>query len=95
MAYYVYIMASRYRGTLYVGVTNDIARRSYEHQTDAADGFTRKYQVKTLVYVEVHDSIEQAIWREKLLKRWRRSMKFALIEGANPDWQDLYETLNA
>ena len=93
--YYVYIMASRYRGTLYVGVTNDIARRSWEHKADAADGLNRKYAVKTLVYIESHVAIERAIHREKLLKKWRRPMKFSLIETTNPDWLDLYETLNA
>ena len=94
MAYYVYVLASRYRGTLYVGVTNDIARRCYEHKTGAADGFTRKYGIKQLVYIESHDTIEAAITREKLIKKWRRSMKFETIEATNPDWRDLYETLN-
>ena len=94
MSYYVYILASRYRGTLYVGVTNDIARRCYEHKMGLADGFTKKYAIKQLVYIELHDAIETAITREKLIKRWRRSMKFETIEAANPDWKDLYETLN-
>ncbi len=94
MAYYVYILASRYRGTLYVGVTNDLARRIYEHKTDAADGFTKKYDVKLLVYMEAHDTIEMAIRREKLIKKWRREMKFEEIEKQNPDWHDLYEILN-
>lgn len=92
--YYVYILASRYRGTLYVGVTNNIARRVHEHKSDVADGFTKKYNVKHLVYVEAHESIERAITREKLIKKWRRTMKFEEIERANPDWNDLYMTLN-
>ncbi len=94
MAYYVYIMASRYRGTLYVGVTNDIARRAYEHKIGAADGFTTKYALTRLVYMEMHTEIEGAIRREKLIKKWRRAMKFEEIEKENPEWLDLYATLN-
>lgn len=92
--YFVYILASRYRGTLYVGVTRDIARRVHEHKTDIVAGFTKKYRVHTLVYYEIHDDITEAIRREKLIKKWRRPMKFETIEASNPDWLDLYETLN-
>jgi putative endonuclease len=92
--YFVYILTSRYRGTLYVGVTNDLARRVYEHRVGAVDGFTKKYSVKTLVYYEMHADIEMAIRREKLIKKWRRVMKFETIEAMNPAWSDLYEALN-
>lgn len=92
--YYVYILASRYRGTLYVGVTNDIARRVWKHKSHTAESFTKRYKVTTLVYVEAHDEIENAIRREKLIKKWRRAMKFEAIEATNPHWLDLYETLN-
>ena len=93
MAYYVYIMASQRNGTLYVGVTNDIVRRVYEHKEGLADGFTKRHGIKTLVYVESHDRAEQAIQREKALKHWIRDWKIALIERDNPDWDDLYESL--
>ena len=85
MAYYIYIMASRPNGTLYIGMTNDLARRVYEHKEGLVDGFTKRYGIKTLVYYEIHDTTEQAIRREKTLKRWRRDWKIALIEEANPD----------
>ena len=87
--FYVYILASRYRGTIYVGVTNDIARRLGEHLSGAARGFTRRYTVKRLVYFETYDSILEARARERALKRWRREWKFDLIEKLNPDWHDL------
>ena len=93
--YYVYIMASKRNGTLYVGVTNDIGRRAYEHRTGAVEGFTPRYGVKRLVYYELHDDIETAIGREKTVKRWPRKWKLDLIEGMNPEWSDLCETLNA
>jgi len=92
--YYVYILASRYRGTLYVGVTNDLARRIAEHKAGAVDGFTKKYDVKTLVYVEEYASILEARSREHVVKRWRRAWKFALIEKLNPDWRDLSADLS-
>ena len=93
ISYYVYILASRYRGTLYVGVTNDISRRIGEHQSGAAAGFTRRYKVYRLVYVEEHPSILEARTREHALKRWRREWKFELIEKLNPDWKDLSSLL--
>jgi putative endonuclease len=92
--FYVYILASSRNGTLYVGVTNELARRVFEHRTGAVKGFTAKYGVKLLVWYEVHPSIVEAIAREKRIKRWRRRWKLALIEEMNPDWADLYETLN-
>ena len=93
MAYYVYILASRYRGTLYVGVTNDLARRVYEHKIGAAEGFTKKYGVHLLVFYEVHATMESAIGREKLIKGWRRAWKLRLIETLNPQWRDLYDEI--
>lgn len=93
MAYYVYILASGMNGTLYVGVTNDLVRRVYEHRSDAVEGFTKKYGVHDLVYFETSDSIESAIEREKVLKRWKRDWKRALIEEKNPRWEDLYENI--
>ena len=91
--FYVYIMASRPRGTLYVGVTNDIARRAWEHREGVVAGFTKRYRLKTLVYVEEHLSAAEAIRRERRLKHWNRAWKVALIEKTNPGWDDLYATL--
>ncbi len=93
MTYYVYFMASKRNGTLYVGVTNDLVRRVYEHREGLADGFTKKHGVKTLAYFEQHDDIARAIQREKNIKRWRRAWKIDLIEKANPSWCDLYDTI--
>ena len=86
--YYVYIMAS-YRGTLYVGVTNDLTRRTYEHRNKLVPGFSAKYNVSKLVYYESTDDVTSAIAREKQIKAWRRNKKVALIENANPYWNDL------
>lgn len=94
MASWVYIMASRPYETLYTGVTTDLARRAYEHRTDLVPGFTARYGVKALVWYEEHDDIEEAIRREKQIKRWHRKWKFELIETMNPEWADLYETMN-
>ncbi len=91
MSAYVYILASKRNGTLYVGVTNNIARRIYEHKNDLHDGFTKKYKVHILVYAERYDDIRDAIIREKQLKKWNRAWKIRLIEESNPDWRDLYE----
>jgi len=93
MVYYAYIMASRPNGTLYIGMTNDLVRRVYEHKEGLADGFSKRYGVKTLVYYEIHETAEQAIRREKTLKRWLRDWKIALIENDNPYWDDLYQHL--
>ena len=88
--YYVYILASKKNGTLYLGVTNDIARRIYEHKNNLVDGFTKKYSVHCLVYFEVCEDVRVAIQREKNIKKWRRRWKIELIEKNNPDWRDLY-----
>ena len=87
--FYVYILASKRNGTLYVGVTNDLARRIFEHQQDLIDGFTRKYSVHDLVWYEGVETAGAAIAREKQLKKWRRAWKRQLIEQMNPDWRDL------
>ena len=92
--YAVYIMASRRNGTLYVGVTNDLARRVHEHRNGGGATFTRKYGVTRLVWCERYADINEAIAREKQLKKWERAWKLELIEAMNPDWADLYETLN-
>jgi putative endonuclease len=92
--YAVYIMASRRNGTLYVGVTNNIARRAYEHRNRIGAAFTRKYGVTQLVWYEHYADVNEAIAREKQLKKWERRWKLELIEAMNPDWTDLYGTLN-
>jgi len=88
-AYWLYILASRPRGTLYVGVTNDLVRRIYEHQTDAKEGFSKRYRVKMLVYFERHETPQAAIQREKNIKHWARQWKIDLIQQMNPSWRDL------
>ena len=90
-AFYVYILASRRHGTLYIGVTNDLIRRVYEHKIKAVRGFTKRYNVYRLVWFEIYDDPENAIAREKELKKWRRDWKIRLIEESNPNWDDLYE----
>jgi putative endonuclease len=87
--FYVYILASGRNGTLYVGVTNNLARRMTEHKSGAVPGFTRQYGVDQLVYFEEYDSILEAREREYKVKRWRRDWKLELIEGLNPNWRDL------
>src|SRR4051812_1712032 len=94
-SYYVYILASRIGGTLYIGVTNDLIRRVGEHKLKIAEGFTKRQEVTRLVCFEAFDQIEQAIHREKRLKKWTRAWKIALIEKDNPDWIDLYRRLRA
>ena len=91
--FFVYILASRYRGTIYVGVTNDLSRRMSEHKAGAVPGFTRQYGVNQLVYCEAYGSILEARERERVLKRWRREWKFELVEAQNPDWHDLTSQL--
>ena len=91
--YWVYIVASGLGGTLYIGVTNDLIRRVYEHKHKVAEGFTRKYDVDRLVYFEAFDDIENAIGREKRLKKWNRTWKIRLIEETNPNWADLYPSI--
>ena len=90
---WVYIMASRRNGTLYVGVTSNIQRRVYEHREGLIEGFTKKYGIKMLVWYEQHDTIQAAIQREKNIKHWPRRWKLELIEKHNPTWRDLYEEL--
>jgi putative endonuclease len=94
MPYYVYILTNKRNGTLYVGVTNDIVRRTWEHREGLNDSFTKRYDTNKLVYVEPHEDIGQAIACEKNLKRWRRTWKIDLIEKENPDWRNLYDELN-
>ena len=91
--YYVYILASKKNGTLYCGVTNDLICRMYEHKNGLVNGFTKKYNVHSLVYYEACDNAQAAIEREKDIKRWYRKWKLELIEKANPSWDDLYEKL--
>jgi len=91
---WVYILANRYRGTLYIGVTADIARRSWQHREGIGSGFTKRYEVHRLVYAEEYPTIAEAIAREKTLKKWRRAWKIVLVETANPDWDDLFDRLN-
>lgn len=91
--FFVYIMASKRNGTLYVGVTSDITKRVYEHKNGIFKGFTEKYQVKDLVYYEPHENAESAIGREKNIKAWKRIWKLRMIEEMNPEWKDLYDSL--
>jgi len=90
---FVYILANKRNGTLYIGVTKDLIRRVYEHKTDAVPGFTSRHEVHNLVWYKQTDSILSAIQREKQLKNWRRTWKIRLIEQTNPDWHDLYSAL--
>jgi putative endonuclease len=92
-SFYVYILASRIGGTLYIGVTNDLLRRVTEHKLKTAEGFTKKYGVDRLVYFEYFDHIEQAIHREKRLKKWPRAWKISLIEKDNPNRDDLFPSI--
>jgi putative endonuclease len=92
-SYYVYILASKRNGTLYIGVTNDLVKRVYEHKSNLVDGFTKKYSVHTLVYYEQVNDVESAIKRERQIKKWNRKWKLAMIERENPEWRDLYEDL--
>ena len=86
----VYILASKPNGTLYVGVTWNLARRVWEHKNDFVEGFTKRYEVHTLVWYEAHESMESALVREKSIKKWKRAWKVRIIEEANPAWSDLY-----
>ena len=94
MAYYVYILASRKNGTLYIGTTNDLVRRAWEHKGQFVPGFTSKYGVHHLVYFEAHDDVRLAIQRERTMKHWRRDWKIALIETTNPEWRDLTDEIS-
>jgi len=91
--YAVYILASKRNGTLYTGVTNNLKRRVDQHKNELFEGFTTKYGVHRLVYFEMYDNIGSAILREKRIKKWNRKWKLELIEGFNPDWNDLWEDI--
>ena len=91
--FWVYILASKPFGTLYIGVTNDLARRAHEHREGLVPGFTKRYGVKVLVWYEAHDDFREAIAREKALKEWNRAWKLRLINDVNPEWSDLYPSL--
>ena len=93
MTYWVYILANKPGGTLYVGVTNNLIRRVYEHREGLADGFTKRYGIRTLVYFEAHEAIAVALQREKNIKHWSREWKIDLIVASNPEWRDLYEEI--
>ena len=89
----VYILASKRNGTLYVGVTSDLVKRVLEHRNNVVEGFTSRYGAHRLVYFEMGDDMEQAILREKRIKKWNRAWKIELIEKLNPEWRDLWETI--
>ena len=91
--YWVYLLASRRNGTLYIGVTNNLSRRVWEHKEGAVKGFTQEYGVKLLVYYESYPDVRDAIQREKNIKKWPRRWKIDLIQSMNPEWRDLYEEL--
>ncbi len=91
--FFVYILASKKNGTIYIGVTSNLIKRIWQHKQSVVDGFTKQYAVKNLVYYESHDNAESAIHREKRLKEWKRQWKVTLIEKTNPSWNDLYESI--
>jgi putative endonuclease len=93
LVYYVYLLASRKHGTLYLGMTNDLLWRAYEHRAKLVEGLTAKYGVTRLVWYEAHHHPTATIAREKQIKKWRRDWKIALIEEQNPEWHDLFETV--
>jgi putative endonuclease len=95
MAFYVYMLASKRNGTLYIGMTDDLVKRVWQHRNDLIPGFTKRYSVKTLVWYEAHESRETAFARERQLKKWNRVWKLELIERANPAWRDLWEEVAA
>ncbi|WP_417686909.1 GIY-YIG nuclease family protein [Roseibium sp.] len=94
MAFYVYLLTNRPHGTFYTGVTNNLVRRTHEHREMTGSTFTRRYGITRLVYYEIFDTPEEAIRREKRLKRWPRDWKIRTVEAFNPGWLDLYEDLN-
>ena len=91
--YYIYILASKKNGTLYIGMTNNLVKRIYEHKNKLIEGFTSKYNVNNLVYFEITNNANSAIHREKKLKGWKRKWKIDLIEKSNPNWEDLYKEI--
>lgn len=92
--YYVYILANQKHGVLYIGVTNDLKRRIYEHKNKLNEGFSKKYNTTRLVYIEETNNINDALQREKQLKKWNRAWKIRLIDEYNPEWADLYDDLS-
>ena len=92
--YHVYILASKRNGTLYIGVTSNLASRIFAHRNGKGSEFTKKYRVTRLVHIESYADVRDAIAREKALKKWKRGWKLRLIEESNPDWDDLFDTLN-
>jgi putative endonuclease len=95
VAFFVYILASKRNGTLYVGMTDNLARRIWQHRNGTFSGFTQRYDVKTLVWFEIHNSRESAFARERRLKTWERAWKLALIERENPHWRDLWPEISS
>lgn len=91
--YYVYILASKRNGTLYIGITDNLVRRVYEHKNDLLEGFTKKYKVHDLVYYEQYQDVNEAILKEKQIKKWKRYWKIKLINKFNPEWKDLYSSI--
>ncbi|MCS6956223.1 MAG: GIY-YIG nuclease family protein [Patescibacteria group bacterium] len=91
--YFIYILTNKKNGVLYIGITNDLKRRIYEHKNKLVDGFTKKYNLKILVYYELYQDVNLAIIREKRLKKWNRAWKINLIKEKNPEWKDLYYEL--
>ena len=91
--YYVYILASKRNGILYIGITNNLMNRVYQHKQGMVKGFTKKYHVDKLVYYEETNNVNSAISREKQMKKWKRNWKISLIERTNPEWKDLYNNL--
>ncbi len=91
---FVYIITNKRNGALYVGVTNDLIRRAYEHREGLVEGFSKRYGLKRLVYYERHDEIRSAIQREKTMKHWPRAWKVRTIQGFNPDWNDLFDAFS-
>ena len=89
----VYILASKRNGTIYTGVTSNLLKRVWEHKNDLVDGFSKKYGVHTLVWYEIHETMESAMYREKCIKHWERAWKIKRIEEMNPGWRDLYQDL--
>ena len=90
--YYVYILASKRNGTLYTGITSDLIKRTWQHKSGFVEGFSKRYSTKILVYFEAHTDVEEAILREKRIKKWNREWKINLIEKNNPTWEDIYHT---
>ena len=92
-SYYVYILASKRNGALYIGVTSDLKKRVHQHKNNLINGFTKKYRVHHLAYFETTNNIRSAIQREKQMKEWKREWKIRLVQQVNPEWNDLYDTL--